>query len=75
MSARDRFPPFPQMEDTVTYGPTITERRTSHRGHKIAVRPGPLDFDCQIDGKHHGSYVSMEAAILAAVAHLDLLVR
>lgn len=52
-----------------------SEARTAHRGRLISIHPGPLDFDCQIDGEHHGSYTSEEAAILAAVAHIDLRAR
>lgn len=55
--------------------PAGLEVHTFHRGSLITVMPGPLDFDCQIDGEHHGSYLTEEAAILAAVAHIDLLAR
>lgn len=59
----------------VSTTPAGKEVRTTHRGSMIEVKPGPLYFDCQIDGKHHGSYVTAKAAILAAVAHLDLRAR
>ena len=67
-------PSWPTLRTIAREG-VIVERRTRIGEHVIVVRPGPLDFDCQIDGKHHGSYWSIDAACLAAAAHLDLSAR